>query len=368
MLKKLTPNILSRSGLNITTFGLMIAISLLYGFGYFVLSHNVVPFLMSLISVLATTVIAWQSYQQQQKFHQEKLDLESYIQDQSDFWRLQQTQLKQSLQELTQKYHNLEQENIRLNNSNISKDELIRQTSHELRTPLNGIICSLQLLLDELYDNSEEEAELLQQAYESSLHLINIINQVLDLAKIEAGQVSIDLKPIDLHASLSAAIYLQFSNFRQKNLQLYRQDFCHGIKIKADPNKLKQVLINVIGNAIKFTERGSITIITELRQVKSDQSDSPITMAVVTVKDTGIGIDPKNQHRLFQAFQVENESNINPQGSTGLGLMISKNFVEMMGGSIHLSSPGINQGTTIEIMLPLAEQQKEIDDGNTKYD
>nr|WP_317267702.1 HAMP domain-containing sensor histidine kinase [Arthrospira sp. SH-MAG29] len=368
MLKKLTPNILSRSGLNITTFGLMIAISLLYGFGYFVLSHNVVPFLISLISVLGATGIAWYSYQKQQKWHQEKLDLENYIQDLRESWNLQQTQLEQSLHELTTKYHYIEQENIRLSNTNIRKDEFLRQTSHELRTPLNGIICSLQLLLDELYDNSDEEAELLQQAYESSLHLIHLINQVLDLSKIEAGKVAIDLKPIDLHASLTAAIYLQFGNFRKKNLHLYRQDFFQGIKIKADPNKLKQVLINVIGNAIKFTDRGNITIITELRQVKSNQSDSPITMAVVTVKDTGIGIEPKNQQRLFQAFQVENESNVNPQGSTGLGLMISKNFVEMMGGSIYLSSPGRNQGTTIEIMLPLAEQQKGIDDSNTKYD
>lgn len=368
MPKKLTQNILSRSGLTITTLGLMTVICLLYGSVYFLSSHNLLPFVISLISVLGAAGIAWHSYQKQQKWHQEKQDLENHIQDLRDSGHLKQTQLEKSLQNLTEKFNNIELENIRLNNSNLRKDEFLRQTSHELRTPLNGIICSLQLLLDELYDNSDEETELLQQAYQSSLHLINLINQVLDLAKIEAGKVSIELKPIDLHASLTAAIYLQFGNFRKKNLQLYRQDFFQGIKIKADPNKLKQVLINVIGNAIKFTDRGNITIITQLRQVKSNPSDSPITMAVITVQDTGIGIEPKNQHRLFEAFQVENESNTNPQGSTGLGLMISKNLVEMMGGSIYLNSPGRNQGTTVEILLPLADQESEIDDSNIKYD
>lgn len=354
MPKKLTEHHILKPGMTITTITVNIAIIIFYWLNYFSWD-NLLPTLITIVSILIASGVVITSYRQKQKWQQQKQDLENKIQDMGDRLNFLEYELEKNLQEFTQKINQIQQENLKLKNINDRKDEFLRQTSHELRTPLNGIICSLQLLLDELFDSREEEIELLEQAYQSSIHLITLINQVLDLAKIEAGKISIDVKSIDLHASLTAALYLQFSNFRQKNLQLYRQDFFQGIKIKADPNKLKQVLINIIGNAIKFTDRGNITIITEIRPIVNHKKQVKMTMAVVTVKDTGIGIDPSNKNKLFTAFQVEDECNTNPQGSTGLGLMISKHLVEMMGGYIYLSSPGRNQGTTVEILLPLAD-------------
>jgi len=175
------------------------------------------------------------------------------------------------------------------------------------------------------------------------------------LARIEEGKISFDIKTIDLQACLTAAIYLQFSNIRQKGLRLYKQDYSHRIKVKADPTKLKQIFINIIGNAIKFTDRGSISISTEIRHGEHPQTQESEEMAVITIKDTGIGIAPHIQDKLFQPFVVEDESRLHALGSTGLGLVISKNLVEMMGGRIQLVSPGKNQGTLVEIFLPLSD-------------
>ncbi|MEB3278584.1 MAG: ATP-binding protein [Lyngbya sp.] len=303
-------------------------------------------------------------YKQQYKLQEEKAELETLLAQTTEQLQAEKIELERVLALTHERCSKIQDRNAILQEMNRRKDEFLRQTSHELRTPMNGIIGSLQLLLDDLCDDREEEVELLQQAYQSSLHLLNLLNQVLDLAKIESGRVTVEIKTVDLHSSLSAAIYLQLANIRQKNLQLYRNNSPNIIRVRADPTKLKQVFINVIGNAIKFTEEGSITITTEIQSrvifAKTNPSKE-IPMAVVTVKDTGVGIDPSSQNRLFQPFQVEDESRSIPQGSTGLGLVISKHLVEMMGGEIQLNSTGRNQGTTVEIILPLAEVDEEVD-------
>ncbi|WP_156093322.1 sensor histidine kinase [Planktothrix serta] len=314
--------------------------------------------LMPIIAVfvaLLVALIGFIFYQNLQQLRQEKANLQALLQTTKEKFQLEKADLEQKLKITQEKARAVEAKNKVLQEMNHRKDEFLRQTSHELRTPMNGIIGSLQLLLDDLCDDRDEELELLQQAHHSSLHLLTLINQVLDLARIEEGRVLVDIKTIDLHASLTAAIYLQFSNIRQKGLRLYKQDYSHRIEVKADPTKLKQVFINIIGNAIKFTDRGSISISSEIRSVANSETQESEDMAVITIKDTGIGISPQIQEKLFQPFVVEDESRLQTLGSTGLGLVISRNLVELMGGKIQLVSPGKNQGTLVEIFLPLSD-------------
>ncbi len=307
------------------------------------------------LTVIGSLGIAITCFIKQYQFRQQQLKSELLLKQSYQRWQQEKAELQQQLKSQIEQCSLIEVQNTTLQEISRRKDEFLRHTSHEIRTPMNGIIGSLQLLMDELYDDRNEEVELLQQAYQSSMHLLSLVNQVLDLARIESGCVSLEIKVIDLNACLSAATYLQLSNLRQKGLELERQNFPQPLRVKADAMKLKQVFINVIGNAIKFTDRGEIKIMTEIKSVLIPTKLEKTSMAVVTIEDTGIGIDPQMQQQLFQAYKVENECEAYPLGSTGLGLVISKHLVELMGGHIELSSAGRNQGTRVEIILPLSE-------------
>jgi two-component system sensor histidine kinase BarA len=243
-------------------------------------------------------------------------------------------------------------------NANQLKNEFLATTSHELRTPLNGIIGCLRIIKDGYCDNPEEEKELLQQADYAAVHLLGIINDLLDIAKIEAGKLSINPEPIELKNILTEVVNLQLVHVQKKRLILNLSNWQPNIIIYADIAKLKQVLLNVLNNAIKFTDSGSITIITS-----ADES-----MAFITVKDTGIGIDPSQQHKLFRPFVMIDGSTTRKFGGTGLGLAISKNLIALMGGDITLFSPGLGKGTTVELIIPLAESSLIIKDIESHYD
>ncbi|MBN3899366.1 MAG: two-component sensor histidine kinase [Nostoc sp. NOS(2021)] len=233
--------------------------------------------------------------------------------------------------------------------ANQIKSQFLATTSHELRNPLNIIINCIRLVEDGLCDDREEEMEFLKRADETTIHLLGIINDLLDISKIEAGKLSVVSTPIDLRQILLEVINLQSVNVQQKGLQLKCELEPQAIPIKADAAKLKQVLINVIGNATKFTDTGSITISTEL-QYSNGKSE-----VVVAVKDTGIGIDPTQQHKLFRPFVMVNGTTTRQFEGTGLGLAISRNLIELMGGSISLESAGLHQGTTLKITIPLID-------------
>ena len=275
--------------------------------------------------------------------------------------------------------------------ANQLKNEFLANTSHELRTPLNGIIGCLRLVRDGFCDDREEELDFLQRADDAAIHLLGIINDVLDIAKIEAGKLSVEMEPVDLRKLLNDTINLQSVPIQQKGLEFHTDNLHEAIAVYADPAKLKQVLINVVGNAVKFTESGSITIETRIEPVSaplaspahtggvkeeklsflkeerkqalpsapsSNDSTRPImlsTRVAIVVKDTGIGIDPSQQHKLFRPFVMVDGSTTRKCGGTGLGLAISRNLMELMGGSITLFSEGDEQGTTVEITLPMIE-------------
>jgi two-component system, NarL family, sensor histidine kinase BarA len=233
--------------------------------------------------------------------------------------------------------------------ANQIKSQFLATTSHELRNPLNIIINCIRLVEEGLCDDREEEMEFLKRADETTIHLLGIINDLLDISKIEAGKLSVVSIPIDLRQILLEVINLQSVNVQKKGLQLKCELEPQAIPIKADAAKLKQVLINLIGNATKFTDTGSITISTEI------QSTSVKSEVVVAVKDTGIGIDPTQQHKLFRPFVMVNGTTTRQFEGTGLGLAISRNLIELMGGSITLESAGLHQGTTLKITLPLID-------------
>ncbi|MBA4444309.1 two-component sensor histidine kinase, partial [Cylindrospermopsis raciborskii CS-506_C] len=227
--------------------------------------------------------------------------------------------------------------------ANTVKSQFLANTSHELRNPLNIIINCVRLVRDGLCDDKEEELEFLKKADDTAIHLLGIINDLLDISKIEAGKLSVVMIPLELRQLLLEVINLQSVNVQKKGLQLKCEISEQVIPIKGDRIKLKQVLINVIGNATKFTEEGSITISTKVIKQHSK------LYVVISVVDTGIGIDPQQQQKLFRPFVMVDGTTTRKFEGTGLGLAISRNLIELMGGKITLESLGLNRGTTVKI-------------------
>ncbi|WP_413200610.1 ATP-binding protein [Nostoc piscinale] len=235
--------------------------------------------------------------------------------------------------------------------ANQIKSQFLATTSHELRNPLNIIINCVRLVREDMCDNRDEEMEFLKRADETAIHLLGIINDLLDISKIEAGKLSVVSVPMDLRQTLLEVINIQSVNVQQKGLQLKTTLGDEPIPVKADAAKLRQVLINIIGNATKFTDEGSIAI---AAIIEHNNSHSQV---IVSVTDTGLGIEPSQQHKLFRPFVRIDGGSTRKFDGTGLGLAISRNLIELMGGSISLESPGLNQGTTVKITLPIIDSE-----------
>jgi signal transduction histidine kinase len=198
------------------------------------------------------------------------------------------------------------------------------------------------------------------------MELLNIINDILDIAKIEAGIFGINLKVVDITQVLQDAIKLQAPKIEEKGLKLswLKPD---PIIVRADPEKLKKVFVHVLSNAVKFTKSGSISISVRLESRNKSASlngsaesttgqGGQRDWVVVTIKDTGIGIDPEQQQKLFQPFVMVDGSRTKSVGGNGLGLALSLRIMESMSGSVTLHSAGENQGTAVMISLPVYHQ------------
>jgi signal transduction histidine kinase len=271
--------------------------------------------------------------------------------------------------------------------ANQLKSEFLANTSHELRTPLNAIIGCIRLVRDGCCDTPEEEFEFLEQADKAAVHLLKIINDLLDIRRIEEEGLPLCMEAIDLCQVLQDVIEIQTIQIQQKGLSLTVPDLSTPILVQVDPARLKQVLLNVVYNATKFTDKGGITITTRIESAAdtydhhsdgnlySDMDDfsPPSSWVVIAVRDTGIGIDPDQQHKLFRPFVMVDGSTTRKFEGTGLGLAISRSLIEMMGGSITLHSDGLDQGTTVEITLPIATHaqksfQDPVEDGKAIAD
>lgn len=252
--------------------------------------------------------------------------------------------------------------------ANQLKSEFLANTSHELRTPLNAIIGCIRLVKDGCCDTREEEEEFLEQADKAAIHLLKIINDLLDIQRIEEEKLPLSIKTVDLRQIIREAMNLQAVPIQQKGLTLTVTDLSEPIWVQADPDRLKQVLLNVIYNATKFTDQGGITIDTRIQPAAElptyyaqqnghrDSETASQPWVVIAIQDTGIGIDPSQQQKLFRPFVMVDGSTTRKFEGTGLGLAISRNLVEMMSGQITLHSAGLGQGTTVKIAMPIAPQ------------
>jgi signal transduction histidine kinase len=224
------------------------------------------------------------------------------------------------------------------------KSDFLSSTSHELRTPLAATLNYLKLLKEGFYDNEEELKEYINVAYNSAENLVAIINDVLDIAKIEAGRMTLNPELIDMPSLLAEQQNLFRLESRQKGISLVIE--CEVEKVYADLMKLRQVLTNLLSNAFKFTPSGEI----RLQVISETAADHPWVKFSVT--DTGIGIEPAKQNMLFEPFVQADGSVKRRYGGTGLGLTVCKRLVELMGGQISLYSLGKGEGASVTFTLP----------------
>ncbi|OKH38675.1 histidine kinase [[Phormidium ambiguum] IAM M-71] len=252
-------------------------------------------------------------------------------------------------------YHELEQARQQAEEASRLKSEFLANTSHELRTPLNGMIGFLKLVLDGMADDPEEQREFIEEANRSALHLLDVINDILDIAKIEAGKMELELGPVDLEELFSNVEDFTKTQAQQKNLSFRIQKPATRDKIILNGNyqRLLQVMLNLVGNAIKFTHEGGVMISAEVQRKKSSTAQEAPAMAIVRVVDTGIGVSLEKQGRLFQSFSQVNGGHNRQYGGTGLGLYISQKLIEAMKGEVEFYSMGEGLGSTVTFTVPL---------------
>src|SRR5208283_1051182 len=231
--------------------------------------------------------------------------------------------------------------------SNRAKSDFLASMSHELRTPLNAIIGFSQVLHEKYFgDLNEKQSEYVADIVDSGKHLLSLINDILDLSKIEAGKMELDVSEVKISELLQNSLVMikEKALVHSISLDLQIADNINGTKIKGDERRLKQVMFNLLSNSAKFTpDGGAITI--EARKEETELE--------ISVSDTGIGMTPQEQKKLFEAFYQASGGIKGKTPGTGLGLAITKSIVEKHGGKIWMESEGLNKGSKFTFTLPL---------------
>jgi len=222
------------------------------------------------------------------------------------------------------------------------KSEFLANMSHELRTPLNAVIGFSEVLSERMFgDLNEKQDEYLKDIYSSGQHLLSLINDILDLSKIEAGRMELEVTDFDLPAAIDNALILVRERANRRGITLGRAIDDRVGTVRGDERKVKQVLLNLLSNALKFTPEGGRI------DVRAAMSDG---MAEISVADTGVGIAPEDQEAIFEEFRQVGTADKKVEG-TGLGLALSRKFIELHGGRIWVQSePG--KGSTFSFTLP----------------
>ncbi len=241
--------------------------------------------------------------------------------------------------------------------ANLAKSEFLANMSHEIRTPMTGILSTLDLMLEaDLSPTSQEYGRIIRSSGRS---LLGIIDGILDFSRIESGQVELEAVPFDLMETLTGVIELFAASAERKGLELHLEvpeDVPSSLV--GDPLRLRQVLLNLVGNGVKFTQQGTVTL--GLAVVRRDDSEDPSSLRLrFTVRDTGVGIAPETLDRMFMPFTQADTSTTRRHGGTGLGLAISRRLVELMGGTFELeSTPGVGSVFSFHARFDLPSQEE----------
>jgi signal transduction histidine kinase len=227
--------------------------------------------------------------------------------------------------------------------ANKHKSEFLANMSHELRTPLNAIIGFSEVLHDRMFGEiNDKQAEYLDDIHSSGEHLLSLINDILDLSKIEAGRMELELSRFDVAGALENSLTLIRERASRNNIALALECDAEVGEWTADERKFKQIMLNLLSNAVKFTPQGGSI------SVRARRADSCVEIAVA---DTGIGIKPEDQELIYEEFRQAGGDHLKKSEGTGLGLALTKRFVELHKGKISLQSE-VGKGSTFTFTLP----------------
>ncbi|MHC8345454.1 ATP-binding protein [Pseudomonas sp. RT6P73] len=260
--------------------------------------------------------------------------------------------LEQASREQHQAMAQLIQTREEAEKANNAKSDFLAMMSHELRTPMNGVLGMLQLL--ETTDMTEEQIEYAALASESTEHLLKVINDILDFSRIERSELELEHIPFNL-ADLISSCAQSFQHSavqRGLDLALAIPEDMRALQVQGDPTRIRQILVNLVGNALKFTEQGRVSIEPQWQSL-----DHELLWFTCTVRDSGIGISAESLELMFNAFQQADSSISRRYGGTGLGLPIARTLAERMGGTLRAQSEeGLGSVFTLEIPLALYKQ------------
>ncbi|MEA5517041.1 CHASE3 domain-containing protein [Nodularia sp. UHCC 0506] len=291
--------------------------------------------------------------QQQEELKQSNEELQQLneeLEEKAELLEIQNREVARKNKEVEGARKSLEEKAEQLALSSKYKSEFLANMSHELRTPLNSLLILARLLADNSEGHlTDKQVEYSQTIYSAGTDLLELINDILDLAKIESGNISVEIEQIsfiDLQTSINRSFW-QFAHDKNINFTVELEDKLPNV-IFNDPKRLQQILKNLLANAFKFTETGGVKLQIGIIE---DVEENDIPMITFAVSDTGIGIPEDKQKIIFEAFQQADGTTSRKYGGTGLGLSISRELAQLLGGKIELSSQ-VGQGSTFTLYLP----------------